>query len=212
MRIALIGATGGIGAAVLEQALEAGHEVTALVRDATRLVERPGLTIVVGDIADGAALGRGIEGTEAVLWAVGATRNSADQPPIFAAGARNLVDAMRRHDVRRLIALSGAGITLPGERKPLAGRLMSVVVRIVARHVYEAKRREYEIFAASDLDWTLVRPPRVVPGPRTGRVVIGDRLASPSVTQGDLAGAMLRQLVEAAHIRGAPFVSTQRTT
>jgi len=208
MQVTLVGATGGVGAHLLEQARAAGHEVTALVRDPGRLRGDSDLRTVAGDIRDADAVERAVQGSEAVLWAVGATRNSADQPPIFEAGAHNLVEAMRRTGVRRLVALSGAGITVAGERKPLGGRAMGLIVRIVARHVYEAKRREYEIFAGSDLDWTLVRPPRVVEGPRTGRVVIGDHLASSQVTQGDLADAMLRQLADPVNFRAAPFVST----
>ncbi len=208
MRLTLIGATGGVGTQLLQAAREAGHEVTALVRDPERMPADGDVTLVTGDIRDGDAVLRAVQGAEAVLWAVGATRNSADQPPIFEAGARNLVDAMHRSGVRRLVALSGAGITLTGERKPLGGRVMGLIVRVVARNVYEAKRREYEVFAGSDLDWTLVRPPRVVEGPPTGRVVIGDRLAGAQVTQGDLAAAMLQQLDDSAHLRAAPFVST----
>lgn len=208
MRLTLIGATGGVGTQLLQAAREAGHEVTALVRDPERMPADGDVTLVTGDIRDGDAVLRAVQGAEAVLWAVGATRNSADQPPIFEAGARNLVDAMHRSGVRRLVALSGAGITLTGERKPLGGRVMGLIVRVVARNVYEAKRREYEVFAGSDLDWTLVRPPRVVEGPPTGRVVIGDRLAGTQVTQGDLAAAMLQQLDDSAHLRAAPFVST----
>lgn len=107
------------------------------------------MTLVAGDIADSQAVADAISGSQAVLWAVGATRNAA-----------------------------------------------------------EAKRREYEVFGVSDLDWTLVRPPRVVAGPPTGRVVIGDRLVSSSVTQGDLAEAMLRLATDRSFIRAAPFVST----
>jgi putative NADH-flavin reductase len=208
MRVAVIGATGGVGAAILEQAIASGHAVTALVRDSEKLKAHPAVAPIVGDIRDADAVARAVEGADAVLWAVGATSNKADQVAIFQAGARNLVAAMSRHGVGRLIALSGAGITLEGERKPISGRVMSVIVRVAARHVYEAKRREYEVFTTSDLDWTLVRPPRVVEGPRTGRVVVGDRLASSQVTQGDVADAMLQQLSNPTHLRGAPFVST----
>ena len=208
MRVTIIGATGGVGAELLKAARAAGHEVTALVRDPDRMPGGSDVTLVTGDIRDADAVLRAVQGNEAVLWAVGATRNSADQPPIFEAGARNLVDAMRRSGVRRLVALSGAGITVHGERKPLGGRVMGLIVRVAARHVYEAKRREYEIFAGSELDWTLVRPPRVVDGPPTGHVVIGDRLSGSQATQGDVAAAMLQQLNDPANLRAAPFVST----
>lgn len=207
MKIALFGATGAIGQQVTEQALAAGHEVRALVRDTSRqMLER--IDTVPGDIVDAEAVARAVEGTDAVIWCVGATRNAADQVPIFESGARNLVAAMRRHGVRRLVALSGAGVTVPGERKPLSGRLMSAVVKVAARHVYEAKRREFEVFSRSDLEWTLLRPPRVVNGPVTGRSVVGLQLSSSRVTQGDLAQAIVEQLRDTRYLQAAPFVST----
>ena len=211
MRLTLIGATGGIGSEVLRLAQSGDHEVTALVRRPEALANLTVARTVVGDIGDAAAVSEAVAGSEAVLWTVGATRNTADQVPIFEAGARVLVEAMRSQGVRRLVALSGAAIGIPGESKPLAGRLMSAIVRVAARSVYLAKLREYEIFSGSDLDWTLVRPPRVVEGPPTGLVVIGDRLASAQVTQGDVADAMLRLLLDPASVRTAPFVSTPRS-
>ena len=207
MKIAVLGATGAIGQQVTEQALAAGHEVRALVRDTSRqMLDR--IDTVPGDIVDAEAVARAVEGTDAVIWCVGATRNAADQVPIFESVARNLVAAMRRHGVRRLVALSGAGVTMRGERKPLSGRLMSAVVKVAARHVYEAKRREFEVFTRSDLEWTLLRPPRVVNGPVTGRSVVGLQLSSSRVTQGDLAQAMVEQLRDTSYLHAAPFVST----
>ena len=209
MRIAVFGATGGIGAQVVTNALAAGHDVQALVRDPRKLAGDPRVASVVGDLTDVDAVSRATDGTDAVIWAVGASRNAADQVPIFESGARNLVAAMRERGVRRLVALSGAGVTVDGERKPLSGRLMSAVVRVAARHVYEAKRREYEVFKASDLDWTLVRPPRVVPGPASGRAVTGLELVGSTATQGDVAEAMVRLLEDATCLRAAPFVSSR---
>lgn len=211
MRLTLIGATGGIGGEVLRLAQTGGHEVTVLVRRPDALARLAVARAVVGDIGDAAAVSEAVAGNEAVLWTVGATRNTADQVPIFEAGARVLVEVMRAQGVRRLVASSGAAIAMPGESKPLSGRLMSAIVRVAARSVYLAKLREYEIFSRSDLDWTLVRPPRVVEGPPTGLVVIGDSLASAQVTQGDVADAMLRLLLDPAAVRTAPFVSTPRS-
>lgn len=208
MKIALFGATGGIGRRVLSEADAAGHVVRALVRDPSRLPPETPIEAITGSLEDAEAVAETVRGTDAVIWAAGATSNSADQVAVFERGAHHLVAAMRQHDVRRLVALSGAGITLEGERKPLAGRLMTWIVRIAARHVYEAKRREYEVFSGSGLDWTLVRPPRVVEGEPTGRIVAGERLAGNRITQADLAAFMLRQVDDRTFVRAAPFVSS----
>lgn len=207
MRITVFGATGAIGREVVEQAAAAGHAVHAFVRDPASVLP-PGVDVTVGDLTDAEAVARGVASSEAVIWAVGATRNEPDQVTLFERGARNLVEAMKRHGARRLIALSGAGITVHGERKPLGARLVSAVIGRIVRHVVDAKRREYEVFAASDLDWTLVRPPRVVPGGVTGRMTAGLRLEGRQVTQGDVARFMVDQLADRTYVRAAPYISS----
>ena len=207
VRVTVFGATGGIGQRIIERALAEGHEVHALIRDPTKVLA-PGVSITVGDLTDGHAIARAVEGSYAVIWAVGASRNRLDQITLFETGARNLVAAMTRHGVGRLVALSGAGITVEGERKPLRGRLMSAFVGLIVRHVVESKRREYLVFRDSGLDWTLVRPPRVVQGGPTGRCVSGDALVGGKVTQGDLAEFMVGQLADRSYIRTAPYVSS----
>jgi putative NADH-flavin reductase len=208
MRICVVGATGGVGRHVVEAALAAGHDVSVLVRDEAKLIGADRLRVVVGDLTDAEAVGRAVEGCQAVIWAVGATRNTPDQPGLFETGARNLVAAMDRLGVRRLVALSGAGVTVEGERKPLRGRLMSAFVGLVVRNVVEAKRREYEVFARSGLDWTLVRPPRVVEGDATDSYTVGDRLSGARVTQGELAAFMVDQLSDTGYLQQAPYIGS----
>lgn len=207
MRVTVFGATGEIGRHVVKRALAEGHEVHALIRDPANPVDAR-VSTIVGDLADAATVERAVAGSDAVIWAVGASQNSPEQVELFELAARNLAAAMTRHGVRRLVALSGAGITIEGERKPLRDRLVSAVVRLLVRNVVEAKQREYEVFRNSGLDWTLVRPPRVVAGAATGTYVAGDRLARARVTQGDLAAFMVDQLSDRAYIHAAPYVSS----
>lgn len=207
MRVTVFGATGGVGGRVVERAIAAGHVVHAFVRD-SGAAPVPGVTTTVGDLTDVEAMSRAVDGSDAVLWAVGASRNHPDQVALFETGARNLVTAMTRKGVRRLVALSGAGITIEGEQKSLPGRVMSAIVGRLVKHVVEAKHREYEVFRRSELEWTLVRPPRVVDRDPTGNYVAGDTLAGPRVTQGDLADFMVDQLTDSTYLREAPFVSS----
>ncbi len=86
---------------------------------------------------------------------------------------------------------------------------MSMFVGLVVRHVVEAKRREYLVFRDSGLDWTLVRPPRVVEGSATGRIQAGSVLTGQQVAQGDLAAFMVQQLDDRTSIGAAPYVSSK---
>jgi len=210
LRLAIFGASGGIGRAVMAAALSEGHEVTALTRDAARLadMENEHLRVVEGDAREPAVVARVVGGADAVISALGATANRPEEADMAAAAMRSMVDAMLSTDTRRLVALSGAAITMPGEAKPLSGRVAAWVVDRAAHWVVEAKRRESAIIAGSDLDWTLVRPPNVVAGPARGTATL--RLSLPAesfrVTQGDVAAALLRCATDRIFVREAPFV------
>ncbi len=208
MKIALLGATGFVGAEVLRTALSAGLEVKTLVRNPAGLTVRDDVEVVQGDARDEAAVDRTVAGTQAVISVMGTRHVEKAAPDELAEMMRNVVVAMERHGVRRLVALSGAGIAVPGERKPFPHNLISGLVRILARGAVEAKQREYRVLTGSDLDWTAVRATRVVEGPRTGRVRVGTDAGSIGmrVTRGDLAAFLTRLASDHAYLKQAPFI------
>lgn len=214
MRLSLFGATGDIGRFVLEQALAAGHDVTALTRDAGKLADPAAgdrLRVVVGDIEDYGAVSGVVGGSDAVISALGPASNKADQVELFERWAGHLVRAVEAQPTTRVVILSGAAVDVPGEHKGLGDRIASAVVRIAVRHVVAAKQAEFDIVSRSRLEWIAARPPRVVPGPRTGRYQQGTdlRLGPRSrITQPDLAEFLLRQASDDAWLRRAPFVSS----
>ena len=106
------------------------------------------------------------------------------------------------------MAISGAGISLPGDRKALRDRIFSGLVRLLNRRDVEKKEEQYRLFRETGLDWTLVRPPRLANGPRTGHFRVGaHRLEGrPIVSRADLADFMLRELQEGKHIGQAVFI------
>lgn len=209
MKLLVIGATGVIGTAVVETALDAGHDVTVLVRSPEKLGEpAPRLRVVVGDVTDADRISAAVAGQDAVISALGSSPDRA-QLEIPATGARHVLAAMERHGVRRLVGLAGGAVKVAGERKPISGRITSALVRLLARNVVEAKQREYEVVSASSLDWTMVRPPRVVEGPATGRVEIGTELHGFRLTSGDLASAMVDLAGSSSWVREAPYVSAR---
>ncbi|MGI8703919.1 MAG: NAD(P)-dependent oxidoreductase [Candidatus Limnocylindrales bacterium] len=212
MRLALLGGTGSIGREVLAQALAGGHQVRALVRDPAGLeVSLDGMGVLVGAAPNGAAVAELVAGSDAVINALGPKRNSRDQVELFEQIARNLVAAMQQHGVKRLITLSGAAVDAPGDQKSILDRGASRLVRIFVPHVVAAKQREFSVIRKTDLDWTAVRPPRVVDGPRTGHYNAGTiPLGFGTITTGDLADFMLRELIDERYVRSAPFVVTAR--
>lgn len=203
VRITILGATGRIGRHVLEGALDAGHEVTVLVRDPARLgpvADR--LRVVTGTVTEPGAVDRAVTGAEAVISAIGPDANRPEEVDRLRAGARHTIDAMRRRGVRRIVILSGAGISAPGERKPLLDRLATRVVRLVSSHVVAAKQAEYDELANTDLEWVAVRPGLVTDGAPSGRYIAGPDALRPGarVTRADVAHLMLAEAERPTHI------------
>jgi putative NADH-flavin reductase len=225
VRIAVFGASGAIGRAVVEAALVGGHEVVAFTRNAASFERRepgergepgdPRLTIVEGDarVADAVqhslSGAEGIEAVEGVVYALGPTTNTADEVGFAQLALGNVLAAMERTGVRRLVALSGAACSMPEERKGAFDSFASRFVRLAARHVVAAKQAELDLLVASPLDWVAVRPPRVVDGPATGRYRAGPAVgigAGSKVTRGDLAQFIVDSLSDDEYLRQAPFV------
>ncbi|WP_278236846.1 NAD(P)H-binding protein [Isoptericola sp. AK164] len=210
MRIALIGATGRTGRHALTSALGRDHDVTVLVRDPARLPGDLATTVrtVVGDATDPDALRDLLDGADAVVSALGPTEKQSD---LHTRTARALVEIMSPSGPRRFVGVSGAGIDVPGDDKAGKDKVISWLIRTLGGAVVQDKPAEYAVWAGSDLDWTLVRPPRLVDGPASaGRLEHDAHRSTRSTTirRADL-GAFLVDVVEQdLYRRLAPFVAT----
>jgi putative NADH-flavin reductase len=204
MRITVFGATGGTGRHVVEQALDAGHQVTAVVRDPARLgvAAADGLTVVTAQLDDRAAVGRAVEGADAVVDTLGPPRTGPTTVRTDAASV--IIAAMREAGVRRLVVVSAAGAHTEGDG-PFIRFAVKPVLGYILRHAFADMHAMEEIVQASGLDWTIVLPPQLTDGPRTGRVrrrVGGNVRGSYRITRADLAAAVLQAVTDDA-VRGA---------
>jgi uncharacterized protein YbjT (DUF2867 family) len=208
MKVVLFGATGGVGAELLLQLLAGGHEVRVLVRSPERLPvrEHPRLTVLQGELTDRAQVDAAVRGVEGALSTLGVARGGTAAPLV--AGFDTVVSALEAAGVRRLVTISGAGLDVPGDRKGVPDKLVGWLLRRVAPEVLAQKEQEYARLQRSGLQWTLVRPPRIVPGGPTGRVRASlEKPPSTKVTRGDVAAFMLAQLSSPEHVGKAPFVA-----
>lgn len=158
MRLVVLGATGKTGAALVEQGLAGGHEVTVIARRPEAVPQRPSLEVVTGSITDADALRRGITGADAVVNVVGVSGLLAARrgTTVYSAGTRAVLSAMTEVGVRRLVAVSSGGvIDQPGD-----GWFYR---NILKRHFLEPIYRDMRIMEAqlraSEAAWTIVRPP-----------------------------------------------------
>jgi putative NADH-flavin reductase len=216
MQLTIIAATGGIGRQALEQALAAGHDVTAVVRDPSRLSSAVRTVAVDLAAADPAALEPAVAGADAVLSALG-PRSSAEAG-VASRGTGAVVAAMQATGVRRIVVVSAAPIsTVPSPGRPTPPRhdpgdgvlmryLASPVVKAVFRKPYADLALMEDILRDSGLDWTVVRPPRLTDGPLTGayRTASGQNLRrGVLVSRADVAQLMLRVLERPETIKQA---------
>lgn len=166
MKLLILGATGGTGLEIVRQALERGHSITALVRSPQRLKQfQNRITIQQGDLLNTANLQEAIQGHDAVISAFGPrVPISKADAHLLEQFAKALTTAMQRTNVRRVVVESVAFLFKDAIIPPayFLGRIL------FPRTVADAAAME-RVFAESNLDWTMVRPPELSDKPYTGK-------------------------------------------
>ena len=204
-RLAILGATGGIGGYLLSWAVNAGYPVQVLARHPGAVPGRPGVTVTEGHATDPAAVADVVAGADAVLSALGP--RGSKTPGLLGAAASAVTQAMVKHGVGRLICVSAAGAFI--REDPEASPLVKVILpRVFARPFADVREME-RVVRASELDWTLVRPTRLVDGPGRGEFRIRDCYPAPGLTRiarADVAQFMIGALTEPGYIRQAPAI------
>ena len=204
MKIVVFGAAGKSGRQIVEQALAAGHEVTAFARNPDAIkVQHSHLKVMRGDALDMKSVSQAIAGQDAVLFAIGTNRRSP--LTVCSDSTRHIIKAMKERGVQRLIVLSAYGAS---ETKDAA--LYSKVLRFLIGKRVEDKDRQEEMVRASELDWVLVRPPLLTNGARRSRYHVGLDLPIKlfsSVSRADVAEFMLKQLADDEYLHQAPTIT-----
>jgi putative NADH-flavin reductase len=208
MRVLVLGATGATGRHLLDQALARGHQVSALARNPAKLHRRSrDLTVVQGDVTDALAVERALTSQDAVLCALGSS-TPLQHDPALVAGIGNLVGAMERLQVRRLVYLSFLGVHHGRRQLSPLGRYL--VAPLLLRKVAADHERKEAIIQHSTLEWVIVRPPRLTNGRRTGTYRSGADIQAtmvvPRISRADLAEFMVGQLNGDTHLRRTPAV------
>jgi uncharacterized protein YbjT (DUF2867 family) len=142
-----------------------------------------------------------------VISALG-TGKSLQSGNLITRAAPRIVDAMRRHGVRRLVFTSAFGIGATRRDTP---RLPRLFIATLLRDIYADKERGEQAILASDLDWTIVYPVGLTDGPRTGRYRVGEHLALhgfPTIPRADVAEFLLRQLEDRSFLRKGVLIAS----
>lgn len=209
MRLLIVGATGGTGKALVREALERGHEVTAFVRKPSKLpLRHERLTLAQGNVLDPASVDAAVRGQDAVVSALGHKR-WLYPTRILSEGTRNLIRAMESHRVRRLVCQTSLGI---GDRFGRMGLYYTLFVGlfILPFYFYDKVRQE-RLIRASSLDWVIVRPGALTNGKKRGLYRHGPRIGNwlwtVRISRADVADFMLDQVTDDRYLRRSPGVS-----
>ncbi len=208
MNILIIGATRGIGAELLNQALSKKHQVTVLARDPAGIQSNEiDLRLIRGDILDDDAVDSAVEGQDAVCLTIG--RGPTRKPvTLFSEGTRSVIWAMRRHSVNRLICVTGIGA---GDSKGHGGFLYDRIINpLLLKTIYEDKDIQEALIQGSDLEWVIPRPGFLTDGPRTESYKALTELQgvkAEKISRADVAHFMLSQLDSMTHLGKTPLLT-----
>lgn len=207
MKLAIFGGSGKTGQHVVQQALAAGHEVVALARTPSKVgVQHPHLKVVQGDILDATGVENVVQGVDAVISVLGPSSNKPEFT--ISRGMDNILKAMQKHNVQRLVLSVGAGVREPEDKPTFVDRFIGLLLNVVSKYVVADMQQVVQKVKASNLNWTIVRVPMLTDQPAQGALkvgYVGD--ISPRISRADMASFMLKQVQDLQFLRKAPAIS-----
>ncbi|MEM8557824.1 MAG: NAD(P)H-binding protein [Bacteroidota bacterium] len=212
MRLAVFGATGRTGRHVVTQALAVGHEVVAFARSRDKLAQQQDLSsdrlhVVLGDVRDYTAVAQAVAGADAVVSCLAPVPKEG---MVQTESTRHIARAMAEHGVQRIVSMTGAGVDAPGDPpRAFAGKVIRGIMKVVAAQILADAEGHADVLRRSDLDYVVVRAPRLTNGPHAGRyrhgilqLGFGDQIA-----RADVATFMLEEAAGGTYHRAEPHVT-----
>lgn len=212
MKVTIFGATGFSGQAILADSIKQGHEVTILVRDASKIpIKHQNLTIIEGNVLNPQTVASVLYHQEAVIQCLGVGGKGDGKPTTFISDATKIiVDEMQNQKIKRLIAMSnvGAGNSIAFQPWFFTKIILPYFMKWL-KVIIEDKNRMEPIIMNSNLDWTIVRCPNIVDKPAKGtcNATLDGKGLKLSITLSDLSKFMVDQLKQTVFIKQAPSVS-----
>lgn len=194
--IVVIGANGGIGRQTVELALQQGHHVTAILRHPDNLkLEHANLTIVKGDIMHPETLEKSLQNADAVISAIG--KDSFKPTTLYSQGNKNILAAMQKAGAKRVFFISASGLHVNPTHSLIVKFATKYILQRLLKNMYADLARMEKIVSSSPLNWTIMRPPRLINKPVTGvyRFSINSVLKNGlSISRADIAHYILNNV------------------
>ena len=208
MKLLIIGGTGGTGQELIKQALEQGHSLTALIRNPEKVkITHQNLSVIKGNVLDFDKVQEVVEGQDAVLSALGHKRFFI-KTTILSEGTKNIIHAMEKHNVNRLICVTSLGIN--DSRFKLGLYYTLFVIPVIVFFYFLDKGKQEKLIRSSKLNWTIVRPGQLTNGKKRGRYKhganVGNYILTKLISRADVAHFILCQLGDVTYLHKTPGV------
>jgi putative NADH-flavin reductase len=190
---------------LVKQALDKEHNVTAFVRDPSRLsIQHDQLSKVTGDVFDPESVAEAVQGQDAVVCALGSSE--LKKTTVRATGTTNIIQAMKGHNVQRLLVVSAMGTGDSWDTLSLVNKFFYATLLKSSREDHEAQEAAVK---ESDLDWTIIRPSGLTDDPRTGVYEVGENILAKTskIARADVADLILKELEQNAFARKAVTIT-----
>jgi len=198
MKILVFGATGKTGKLVVQQALENGFDVTAFVRDTSKvLISHPKLNVVKGDVMISSTIDPVMKGHDAVICCLGMPASKPGE--LRSKGTRHIVESMKRSGVAKFICQTSLGYA--DSKQILANTsffFKRIIVPLLLKKTFDEHELQESIIKQTKLSWTIARPGNMTDGKLTGNYKTGflsdDRSIKVKISRADTAHFLVRQL------------------
>lgn len=210
MKITIFGATGALGSECLKQSLEAGHEVTVLVRSASKLSDdlRQQITVVEGNGLNASDVERAlVNGAEAILFAIGVDKHSPKNLCTDVTG--HILDVMVRSNIRRLIWCGGGSTFVEEDQITFGAKIVRKIGQIFMPLRHYDKEHQYQLLKQyTQIEWLGVRPLQMRTGPKRAQYRLGFNTFNGMsvISFADCAHAMVNMLKDDTWLRKAPII------
>ncbi len=210
MKLAIFGASGRTGKILIEQALSAGHQVVAVVRDIAKITPAQNLEIRSVDISNLEETTKVLEGVEVVFNCLGS--NHLGKTDLQEKSIQVILKAMSANGIKRIIVLGASGSLHPSLKHASFGRKIFfwIIRNTFLKHPMRDSGNQQRILEGSSADYTVVLPPRLTDGPYVGKYRVDAEGLPPQgqlLGRADLAEFMLRQASDPQWIRQCPYVA-----
>ncbi|WP_018636395.1 NAD(P)-dependent oxidoreductase [Parafrankia elaeagni] len=213
MNVTVFGATGAIGQIVVDDLLRAGHDVTAYARNPAKIPpswEEKSVAVIIAEITDAASIDKAVAGADAVVSALGPSMDRKATGLPLVEGTRLVIEAMRRHGVRRFVGNGTPSIVDERDKPTFQQKLVGFMGRTFLPRAYRELLGMSEIITTSGLDWTIVRFSAPKNGPARGvrrQGFFGTDKIGMKVTRADIAAFTAAQITDDRYVRAAPAIS-----